>query len=84
MPRPDGRKAGELRPVKITPDFIGSADGSVLIEVGRTRVVCTATVEAGVRVLNWPKLVLAALPRTILYFCSSSTPARMSSRSSRS
>jgi ribonuclease PH len=45
MTRPDGRKAGELRPVRITPDFIGSADGSALIEIGRTRVVCTAMIE---------------------------------------
>ena len=53
MPRPDGRAAGDLRPVKITPDFIGSADGSALIEIDRTRVVCTATVESGVP--NWMK-----------------------------
>lgn len=48
MTRSDGRRADELRPVRITPDFIGTAHGSVLIEVGRTRVVCTATIEAGV------------------------------------
>jgi ribonuclease PH len=34
-----------MRPVKITPDFIQAAEGSVLIEVGRTRVICTASVE---------------------------------------
>jgi ribonuclease PH len=49
MTRPDGRAPGELRPVKITPGFIGSADGSALIEIGRTRVVCTALVQSGVR-----------------------------------
>ncbi|MGB2801691.1 MAG: ribonuclease PH, partial [Phycisphaerae bacterium] len=48
MTRPDGRKADELRPVKLVPDFIGTADGSVLVELGRTRVVCTATLQAGV------------------------------------
>jgi ribonuclease PH len=48
MPRPDGRSPDALRPVRITPDFIGTADGSALIEVGRTRVVCTATIEDGV------------------------------------
>jgi ribonuclease PH len=37
-----------LRPVKITPDFIPVAEGSVLIEVGQTRVICTATVDDGV------------------------------------
>jgi len=38
----------DLRPVKITPDFIPSAEGSVLIEAGQTRVIVTATVEDGV------------------------------------
>jgi len=37
-----------LRPVKITPDFITSAEGSVLIEAGLTRVIVTATVDDGV------------------------------------
>jgi ribonuclease PH len=44
-PRPDGRAAGDLRPVRITPNFIKHAEGSVLIEVGDTRVVCTASVQ---------------------------------------
>ena len=43
--RNDGRAADELRPVKLTPNFIPTAEGSVLIEVGGTRVICTATVE---------------------------------------
>jgi len=43
--RADGRKAGELRPVKITAGFVRHAPGSLLIEVGDTRVICTATVE---------------------------------------
>jgi len=42
------RPAGELRPVKITPNFVRSADGSCLIEMGRTRVICTASFAAGV------------------------------------
>ena len=46
--RSDGRAPNALRPVKITPDFIRSAEGSVLIELGRTRVIATATVEDGV------------------------------------
>ncbi|MGB7025002.1 MAG: ribonuclease PH [Candidatus Acidiferrales bacterium] len=46
--RPDGRAANQLRPVKLTPDFVSTAEGSVLIEAGRTRVVATATVEDGV------------------------------------
>ena len=46
--RHDGRRTNELRPVQITPDFVGTADGSCLIEMGRTRVICTASVVAGV------------------------------------
>jgi ribonuclease PH len=46
--RPDGRQAADLRPLSITPDFIAQAPGSALIEVGRTRVICTASVEDGV------------------------------------
>ncbi|HEY7059301.1 MAG TPA: ribonuclease PH [Vicinamibacterales bacterium] len=45
MTRTDGRSAAELRPTKVTPGFLAHAEGSVLIEVGRTRVVCAATVE---------------------------------------
>jgi ribonuclease PH len=45
MTRSDGRSASELRPTKITPGFLAHAEGSVLIEVGRTRVICTASVE---------------------------------------
>ncbi|HTR47834.1 MAG TPA: ribonuclease PH [Verrucomicrobiae bacterium] len=46
--RSDGRAASDLRPLRITPDFIRSAEGSVLIELGRTRVIATATVDDGV------------------------------------
>jgi ribonuclease PH len=42
-----------MRPVKMTPDFITSAEGSVLIEVGNTRVICTASVDDGVP--SWMK-----------------------------
>src|SRR5574341_2096312 len=45
MPRPDGRRPDELRPISITRNFIRHAEGSVLIQVGETRVVCTASVE---------------------------------------
>ena len=43
--RNDGRAPDELRPVTITPRFIKHAEGSVLIEVGDTKVVCTVSVE---------------------------------------
>jgi ribonuclease PH len=46
--RTDGRGPDDLRPVKITPDFVSIAEGSVLLEAGQTRVICTATVEDGV------------------------------------
>jgi ribonuclease PH len=45
MPRLDGREADAVRPTTITPDFTMHAEGSVLIEVGRTKVICTASVE---------------------------------------
>jgi ribonuclease PH len=47
-PRIDGRRADALRPVVITPDFVRTAAGSCLIEMGKTRVICTASIEAGV------------------------------------
>jgi ribonuclease PH len=43
--RSDGRAFHQLRDTKITPGFLMHAEGSVLIEVGRTRVVCSASVE---------------------------------------
>ena len=46
--RSDGRNPDQLRAVKMTPDFISTAEGSVLIELGKTRVICTATVDDGV------------------------------------
>ncbi len=48
MIRTDGRRPDELRPVRITRDYIPHAEGSVLMELGRTRVICTATYEEGV------------------------------------
>ena len=43
--RNDSRTPEQMRPVKILPDFISTAEGSALIEVGNTRVICTASVE---------------------------------------
>ena len=43
--RIDNRKSDEMRPVRITTDYLLTAEGSVLIEIGNTRVLCTATVE---------------------------------------
>src|SRR5205823_937999 len=43
--RADGRAPNEMRPVIITPNFTKHAEGSVLIDVGDTRVICTASVQ---------------------------------------
>src|SRR5688572_28995668 len=45
MTRTDGRAADAVRPTLITPDATMHAEGSVLIEVGRTKLICTASVE---------------------------------------
>jgi len=46
--RPSARAVDELRPIKITRDYIKNADGSVLIEFGDTRVICTASIDNSV------------------------------------
>lgn len=46
--RPSGRTAGQIRPITITRQFTAHAEGSVLIEFGETKVICTASVEEGV------------------------------------
>ena len=45
MTRIDGRTAEQIRPVKITPSYIKYAEGSCLIELGDTKIICTASVE---------------------------------------
>ena len=68
--RADGRKADELRRIKITRNYIKSAEGSVLIEMGDTRVICTATVENSVppflrgKGTGWVTAEYAMLPRS--------------------
>jgi ribonuclease PH len=67
--RPDGRAVDELRPVKITRHFTDAPEGSVLIECGNTRVMCTATFTPGVprwrrdSGLGWVTAEYAMLPR---------------------
>jgi ribonuclease PH len=46
--RDDGRRSDELRPLTIEPDFLENAHGSALISFGKTRVLCTASVDEGV------------------------------------
>jgi ribonuclease PH len=46
--RHDGRRPDELRALDLLPDFMDTADGSVLFSIGRTRVLCTASIEESV------------------------------------
>jgi ribonuclease PH len=46
--RSDNRAPDQMRPVNIIPDFISTAEGSCLIEIGNTRVICTASIDEGV------------------------------------
>ena len=68
--RTDGRAREELRPVKITPDFVSNAEGSALIEIGQTRVICAASVEERVppfmrnRGQGWVTAEYAMMPRS--------------------
>ncbi len=69
MTRNDGRAARELRPITITRNFIKHAEGSVLIEFGDTRVICTASVEESVppflrgKGTGWVTAEYSMLPR---------------------
>ncbi len=68
--RADGRKADELRKLKVTRNYLKTAEGSVLIEFGDTRVLCTATVENSVppflkgKGTGWVTAEYAMLPRS--------------------
>ena len=68
--RSDGRAAGELRNVKITPGYLPYAEGSVLIEMGNTRIVCGASFEERVPPFlrnsgqGWLTAEYAMLPRS--------------------
>lgn len=81
MNRPSGRRPEQLRQVKITRDFTCHAEGSVLVEFGNTKVICTASVEPGVpRFLRgkgegWVTAEYGMLPR--------STNSRMGREASR-
>jgi ribonuclease PH len=70
--RSDNRTPDQLRPVNIIPDYIHTAEGSVLIEVGNTRVICTASLEENVPPFlrntgkGWITAEYAMLPRSTL------------------
>ena len=69
MTRVDGRSTDQLRPVRFTRDWLDHAEGSVLVEFGRTRVLCAASVTRGVprwrrdSGLGWITAEYAMLPR---------------------
>jgi ribonuclease PH len=70
--RSDNRTPDQLRPVTIFPDFIHTAEGSALIEVGNTRVICTASIEETVPAFlrnsgrGWVSSEYGMLPRATL------------------
>ena len=70
MARIDGRESGQLRPVTFTRGWLDHAEGSVLVEYGRTRVLCAASVTQGVprwrkgSGLGWVTAEYAMLPRS--------------------
>src|SRR5437879_7654892 len=70
--RSDNRAPDQMRPVSIVPNYINTAEGSVLIELGNTRVICTASVEETVPPFlrnsgkGWISSEYAMLPRSTL------------------
>jgi ribonuclease PH len=68
--RPDGRRNDQLREVKITRDFLKTAEGSALIEMGETRVICSASIEEKVPLFlkdqkkGWVTAEYSMLPRS--------------------
>jgi ribonuclease PH len=70
MPRPDGRAPDQLRPVTLTRDFLLHPEGSVLVEFGATKVICTASMEDKVPPFlkgqgqGWVTAEYAMLPRS--------------------
>jgi len=68
-PRPDGRASDALRPVVVTRAFLTHPEGSVLVEFGATKVICTASVEDKVpqflkgQAVGWVTAEYAMLPR---------------------
>ncbi|TMQ28499.1 MAG: ribonuclease PH [Candidatus Rokuibacteriota bacterium] len=70
MPRADGRAPDQLRPTTVTRDYLLHPEGSVLVEFGATKVICTATVEDKVppflkgQALGWITAEYGMLPRS--------------------
>jgi ribonuclease PH len=70
MPRPSGRQPNQLRDIKISRNYTCHAEGSVLVEFGRTKVICTASVETSVpsflkgKKQGWVTAEYGMLPRS--------------------
>jgi ribonuclease PH len=70
LKRPDGRTPDELRSVTLTPDYMPFAEGSCFVEMGDTKVICTATVDTSVprwlkgKGLGWVTAEYSMLPRS--------------------
>jgi len=70
--RIDGRKSDELRPINVTSNYTDYAEGSVLIEVGQTRLLCNTTIENNIprwmqsekRIGGWITAEYGMLPRS--------------------
>jgi ribonuclease PH len=83
----DGRKPDELRPVKITKNFIKFPEGSVLIETGETKVICNVTIETDVppwmknSPTGWVTAEYAMLPRATMQRSNREREGRVNSRS---
>jgi ribonuclease PH len=87
LKRGDGRAFNELRPVKITPGFQSFAEGSVLIELGKTRVSCAVSVEERVPLFlkntgkGWVTAEYAMLPRSTATRTQRESAGRVNGRS---
>ena len=70
--RPGGRAPHQLRPLTLTPGFVHTAEGSVLVSLGNTRVLCNATIEPGVPAWmrnsgrGWVTAEYSMLPRSTI------------------
>jgi len=70
--RPDSRAADSLRPIRLAPNFVATAEGSILIDAGNTRVLCNASIEQGVPAWlrnsgrGWVTAEYGMLPRATL------------------
>ncbi|RAQ96256.1 ribonuclease PH [Thermogemmatispora tikiterensis] len=86
MIRTDGRSQTQLRPLRLTVDYLDYAEGSVIIEAGRTRVLCAATVEEKVPPFlegsgrGWVTAEYSMLPRATLTRTPREREGRLSGR----